>query len=159
MRHFFGGQQGMGNVPALVFAAAVLHAGPLFAQVAAPPAETPAPESREACLSNHEQAQVLRIDKKLVAARNAARACAVTACPAAVRADCTEWVGELSKLIPTLLLVAESDSGDLENVRVTIDGTLLTEKLDGTAIEVEPGPHLLRFEYKSEPAVERSVKV
>ena len=147
MRRFF----------ALVVATAAFHASPVLAQEAAAAAETPPPDARQACLGNHEQAQVLRIEKKLVAARNAARECAVTACPAAIRSDCTEWVAEISKLIPTLLLVAESGSGELENVRVTLDGKLLTEKLDGAAIEVEPGPHVLRFEYGNEPPIERLV--
>lgn len=68
-------------------------------------------------------------------------------------------MAEISKLIPTLLLVAESGSGELENVRVTLDDKLLTEKLDGAAIEVEPGSHVLRFEYKNEPPVARLVNV
>jgi hypothetical protein len=140
-----------------VVATAALHASPVLAQEAAAAPDASEPNARQACLGNHEQAQVLRIEKKLVAARNAARECAVTACPAAIRSDCTEWVAEISKLIPTLLLVAESGSGELENVRVTLDGKLLTEKLHGAAFEVEPGPHVLRFEYENEPPIERLV--
>jgi len=139
--------------------AAISWAGTSLAQDAAAPPDSATPDTRQACLANHEQAQVKRIEKKLVAARNAARACAVTACPAAVRSDCTEWVAELSNLIPTLLLVAESASGELENVRVTLDGVLFTEKLDGTALEIEPGPHFLHFEYKNEAPIDRRVDV
>ena len=164
MRASIGGRHAGTGLVAVALTALSVHAGTASAQT--PPetaaSEPPAPSAhdlREACLANHEQAQLRRIEKKLVAARSAARTCAVTACPAAVRSDCSEWVAELSKLIPTLVLVAESGSGEVENVRVTLDGDLLTEKLDGTAIEVEPGPHLLRFEYKNEPPIERRVDV
>jgi hypothetical protein len=34
-----------------------------------------------------------------------------------------------------------------------------TEKLDGTALEVEPGPHVLHFEYKNETPIDRRVDV
>jgi hypothetical protein len=155
----FGGQQGVRSVLLSTVAAAMFCAGTSLAQDAASPPDSTTPDTRQACLANHEQAQVKRIEKKLVAARNAARACAVTACPAAVRSDCTEWVSELSKLIPTLLLVAESASGELENVKVTLDGVPFTEKLDGTALEVEPGPHFLHFEYRNEPPIDRRVDV
>jgi hypothetical protein len=164
MRASIGGRNVGRRLVTATLTALSLHAAPALAQapaepVATEPAAPSANDVRETCLANHEQAQVRRIEKKLVDARTAARSCAVTACPAAVRSDCSEWVAELSKLIPTLVLVAESGSGELETVRVTLDGALLTESLDGTAIEIEPGPHVLRFEYESEPPIERRIDV
>ncbi|HEX6273652.1 MAG TPA: hypothetical protein VFZ53_11435 [Polyangiaceae bacterium] len=167
MRQTYGVKQGKRLVPLLFAALAVSPPVAAQAPAATAPAPLPAPiptppsehEMRESCLANHEQAQLRRIEQRLVGARAAARACAVTACPAAIRSDCSEWVGELSKLIPTVLLIAESGRGELENVRVTLDGMLLTEKLDGTAMEIEPGPHLLRFEHGSEPPIERRIDV
>jgi hypothetical protein len=161
MRQMFGAKQRRLSL-LLLLVAALARATPAPAQPAAPsplPVPPSEKETRESCLVNHEQAQLRRIDKQLVGARAAARACAVTACPAVIRSDCSEWVGELSKLIPTVLLVAESGSGELEDVRVTLDGVLLTEKLDGTAIEIEPGPHLLRFEHGTEPPIDRRIDV
>jgi hypothetical protein len=174
MRQTFGVEQGRRRLLLRLLAALALATPSVSAQTApaAPtsssaPAPSPAPiptppsehETREGCLANHEQSQLRRIEKRLIGARSAARACAITACPAAIRSDCSEWVAELSKLIPTVLLVAESGSGELENVRVTLDGVVLTEKLDGTAIEIEPGPHLLRFEHGTEPPIDRRIDV
>jgi hypothetical protein len=163
MRQTFGVQRGIRGFLVLAVAASSFTASAVGAQQTPPAPETAAPASadttRESCLANHEQAQLRRIEKRLIGARSAARACAVTACPAAIRSDCSEWVAEVSKLIPTLLLVAESGSGELENVRVTLDGVVLMEKLDGTAIEVEPGPHLLRFEHGTEPPIDRRIDV
>jgi hypothetical protein len=50
-------------------------------------------------------------------------------------------VSEIDKVMPTLVLEAKGIAGDDVAARVTMDGELLTEKLDGTAIPVDPGQH------------------
>ena len=49
--------------------------------------------------------------------------------------------------------------GDVTEVRVYLDGALVATQLDGKAIELDPGGHVLRFEHGGLPSVEERVLV
>jgi hypothetical protein len=59
------------------------------------PRAASADPSRDACFDAYEQAQRLRNDEHLRAARDRLATCAHAACPAFVRSDCAAWLGEV----------------------------------------------------------------
>jgi hypothetical protein len=67
-------------------------------------------------------------------------------CPEQIRAECTEFLESVRQTIPTVILSVVDDAGnDVSNVRVYSTDELLTEQLDGRALELDPGKHRLRF--------------
>jgi hypothetical protein len=113
--------------------------------------------AKAACVAQHQSAQVLRRERKLIAARAALRACSGAVCPSAVRADCIPWLDEVARSLPSLVITASAGGIDLLDVRVFLDGQLVTARLTGAAFEVDPGPHHLRLESLPWPPLERTV--
>ncbi|MGD0527088.1 MAG: hypothetical protein ABSE49_18235 [Polyangiaceae bacterium] len=103
--------------------------------------------TKEQCIDANSQAQKLRRESKLEAARQALLACSDPACPVMVRGDCAARLDEVQKAQPTLVLDVKSRAGDdLTDVTVKLDGVPFPAKLDGTAVPVDPGPHTFSFE-------------
>ena len=111
-----------------------------------------------ACLNAYEQTQTLRKDGKPVAAKAQAQSCAQSTCPALLTKDCSKWVTELEAMIPTVVLDPRAPTGGLRaDVRVKIDGNVVSEKIDGRPLPVEPGAHTFTFEADGALAVEQAV--
>ena len=122
----------------------------------APPAEA-GDVSKAACLSNYEEAQLARRERRLLASRAALRICSGVACPAAIRADCVDWLDQVSRSLPSVVVTARARGADVLAVKVFIDGKLAAERLTGFALEVDPGLHKFRFESPPWPVIEREV--
>ena len=132
----------------VVVALAMLVATPAFA---APPkpASANAPLSKAACLAAHEEALTLRTDKKPHAAHDKLVICARTECLTIVRKECTDLLESVQG--PTVVMEATDDKGNSDMaVKVTLDGTVVSEKMTGSAINVEPGEHTFVFERASD---------
>ena len=121
-----------------------------------PPAEA-ADVSKAACLSNYEEAQLARRERRLLASRAALRICSGVACPSAVRADYVDWLDQVSRSLPSVVVTARARGADVLAVKVFIDGKLAAERLTGFALEVDPGLHKFRFESPPWPVIEREV--
>ena len=77
-----------------------------------------------------------------------------------IRKDCEPLLSELDTRMPTLVISAKDAAGkDLVDVRVTIDGTLVTSKLDGKAIPIDPGAHAFKYERDGSAPVEANIVV
>jgi hypothetical protein len=77
-----------------------------------------------------------------------------------VQSDCLEWLPDVEREVPTVVIVARGpDGADTGNVRVSMDDELLTEHLDGTALDVDPGYHQFRFEHEGRPPIERRLLI
>ncbi len=62
----------------------------------------------------------------------------------------------MRSLIPTLILDAVDAAGnDVSAVKVTVDGEPLLSHIDGTAVSVDPGPHVFTFSVVGQPAEQR----
>jgi hypothetical protein len=123
-------------------------------------AETPAssPPSKQACAQAYGDGQHLRADGKLLAAREAFVLCAQQSCPTAARADCAQWLVEVSRALPSIAVHALDASGaDLTEVRVSVDGAPVAASLTGQPLDVDPGAHVLRFEHPGSAPVERQL--
>ena len=122
---------------------AVCLVGPL--SIAAEPTKQDA--TKQACVAANESAQDYERARKLLAARASLAVCTATNCPSAVREDCGQRLREVDRALPTVVFAAKDTAGrDLTDVRVTMDGTSLLQKLDGSAIPVDPGVHHFVFE-------------
>jgi hypothetical protein len=113
-----------------------------------------ADDTKSVCASSYESAQVLSRKAELLAARDAMRACARESCPSFIKNDCLQWLDNLEKNIPSIVLSAQADGKDVHQVAVQMDGQPLTEGLDGRSIDVNPGRHTFTFRYHLEPGKE-----
>jgi hypothetical protein len=112
------------------------------------------------CTDASSQGQVQRDAHKLVEARNQFILCAKQECPGVVRKDCTTWLEQVQASLPTVVPIAADEAGNsLPAIKVSIDGKLLVEKIDGRAIEVNPGTYTFTFEAPDGTKVEKQVVV
>jgi len=127
--------------------------------LAALPARAADPTTAD-CLSASENSLSLRNQHKLREARAALLICAAPSCPADIRAECTRRVGEVNVAIPTIVFEAKDASGnDLSAVRVSMDGQLLIERLEGTALSIDPGVHGFMFETPGQSPVVKQLVI
>ncbi len=116
--------------------------------------------SKAECVSSHVEAQKLRNDGKLVAAREQLLVCASEECMKAVSKDCAGWLEEVNAAVPSVVIVATDAAGaETLDVRVLVNGELLVERLTGTALNVDPGALVFRFEIEGQEPIERQVVV
>lgn len=107
----------------------------------------PARADREACIAAHEEAQVMRMRGRYSAAREQLLICAQAECPQLISSDCIALMSEVEASLSTLVFaVSDARGQDLIDVHVLSDGKLLSERLDGRAIALDPGVHELAFE-------------
>ncbi len=130
----------------------------VLASFAASPAL--ASTTSDQCVDANSRGQLLRREGRLGAARDELRSCAEARCPAMVRDDCTQRLDELNRAQPTLVFDAKDASGnDVAAVVVTVDGHVLAEKLDGSPLNVDPGPHTFEFAVAGQPRMTRTFVV
>ena len=123
------------------------------------PARAAAPSTSE-CLAASEASIKAGNEHKLRAERQQLIVCAASSCPTEIRKECTRRVDEVNAAIPTLVFEAKDPAGnDLADVKVTMDGEVLAEHLDGSALSVDPGEHTFTFETAGQPSVEKQLVV
>jgi hypothetical protein len=125
----------------------LLVGGPALAQV-----------TKDQCIDANGRAQHLRAEGKLTEAREQLRTCANPACPAIVRGDCTKRFDDLETAQPTIAFEVKDGAGaDVVAVKVTVDGKPLADRLDGTALAVDPGQHVFTFDMAGQAPVTRTL--
>lgn len=123
-------------------------------------AASAAADDKQVCLGASEKAQQLRNAGKLVDAREQLALCSKRQCPKLVRQDCTQWMSDLLAAQPSVVPAAKDRTGrDIVDVKVSVDGKLVTETLDGKALVVDPGVHRMHFETSGAPARDETVVV
>jgi len=104
-------------------------------------------DDKTECIEASQKGQTARDAHKLIEAREQFRVCARQQCPAVVQKDCASWLDGVERSLPTVVVRARDGAGaDLVDVPVTVDGALLTTRLDGQAIPMNPGSHAFHFE-------------
>ncbi len=136
---------------------AALALGASLAGSAAPPSALA--QDKQTCAAAHEEAQVLRLKGNLKGSREKLKSCSRDACPALVRNDCVTWLDQVERSMASIVVEAQKGGSDLVDVRVYFDGVLVASRLNGKAIEVEPGEHLLRFETGGAKPLQRQVVI
>jgi hypothetical protein len=107
-------------------------------------------DDKAQCFDAASQGQTLRDQHKLVDARAEFTICARTVCPKQVSKDCTGWLEQVERALPTVVLAARDEAGhDVLDVTITVDGKPFAGKLLGEAVPVDPGVHVFHFETAS----------
>lgn len=101
------------------------------------------------------EGQRLEQASKLLAARERFLACSVESCGKNLPKDCRERYEALLPRIPTVVLEAGRGDEQLVEVQVSIDGVVVVSRLDGRALEVDPGEHTFVFTAKGESVSEK----
>jgi len=138
----------------LVWGAALFCATPSFAGDPLPETST---AEVERCVEAHDNARVLMLEEKWLEAREGMMRCQETACPLAIRSDCAAWLEEVTRILPTLLVVVERDDDGTTAVVLELDGRKLELPNPPRPIEVLPGTHLVRVSLAPFSSVERVV--
>jgi hypothetical protein len=108
------------------------------------------------CLAASESSLALRNQHKLRDTRAQLLTCAAPSCPADVRDECARRVAEVNAAIPTIVFAAKDAAGnDLVAVKVTMDGQPIAERLEGTALSIDPGEHTFTFETAGQANVQQ----
>lgn len=111
------------------------------------------------CTAAAESAQTLRNAGKLVQSQAQLLTCMKT-CPRLVQTDCGQWLHDVEMRIASVVVRANDAHGtDVSNVRVTMDGTVLMNRLDGLAAPVDPGVHRFVFEREGSVTVTQDVTI
>jgi len=113
----------------------------------------------KACLDAAEEGQRLRDSGAYRDARQRFIACAADECPGEVRKGCVGWLGEMDKLTPTVVFGARAHGKEISDVRVSVDGEVRADRIDGKPVALDPGEHHFRFELAGETDIDQSAVV
>jgi hypothetical protein len=108
--------------------------------------------TKDQCVDANANAQALRLDGKLAAARAELQICNDPICPSIVQADCTQRLDELEKVQPTIVFDVKGPTGSDIGAVVTIDARPIAAA-QGSAIRVDPGSHTFTFTAPGEAPV------
>jgi hypothetical protein len=112
------------------------------------------------CLSASEVSFKLGKEHKLRAKRHELLVCAAPSCPADIRKDCIGRVDVVNAQIPTIIFqVKDRSGGDLTAVKVAMDGEVLADRLEGTALSIDPGEHAFTFETAGQAPVTKKLVI
>jgi len=114
--------------------------------------------TKQECVAANDAAQDLRQVGKLRQAREKLAACAAAGCPGVVRDDCTQRLAEVDSAMPHIVFAAKDGKGnDLVDVKVTMDGAPIADKLDGASLKIDPGLHVFAFAWRGHPVLTKSL--
>jgi hypothetical protein len=109
--------------------------------------EVRADERVSACADAAERGQELRDTRQLVEARALFVTCAQRECPTAVRESCTEWLADVDRRLPSIVVaVKDNHDRDVSGFVASLDGAPLPNEVAARAVAVNPGTHTLRVE-------------
>ena len=124
------------------------------------PAPAHAAPSKQQCVDDNAAAQDLRRQGHFASAGEHLERCAIDSCPAIVRDDCTRLLNDLKTAQPSVVFEVRSPAGvDVVSVRVSVDGKLLTDHLNGTPLKIDPGLHSFTFEAPGKSAMTKTFLV
>jgi hypothetical protein len=115
-------------------------------------------QKNNTCVEAHRDAQRLRREEKLVESRARMVACAGAGCPTLVQQDCSKWLDEVSRSIPSVVVSAKDEGGhELSDVTVSVKDQMSSRAVDGTPIELDPGAYTFHYERPGADAIDREV--
>jgi hypothetical protein len=103
--------------------------------------------SESSCTNQHASGQrEIRAGHLKVGAEQLSACSLDTECPAVVRAECYAFLEDAQRLMPTVIFsIIGPDGKQVTAVKVFSNDELITERLDGTPIPLDPGKHRFRF--------------
>lgn len=105
------------------------------------------PKGGEGCAEVYDGALKLERAGKLREASGALQSCARSTCDVFVQHQCTMRYARLEAEIPSVVpVVTDSSGAPVVDVRVSMNGQLLTSRIDGRGLAIDPGVHEFSFE-------------
>lgn len=141
------------------FAALSALAATLLAPGRSAHAQPEADATQAACISAYESLQEARARGALLVSREQAFECASSACPSFMQTDCAKWLEEIESEVPSAAFDVRSGGKELGSVRVFEGDKLVAERVDGAAVELDPGAHWLRFEADGFEPVTKPIEI
>ncbi|WP_394842679.1 hypothetical protein LZC95_37105 [Pendulispora brunnea] len=138
-------------IAALLIAVSSFHAAPVFA----------AGNSRAVarCTDAAVSGQKLRATGALRAASERFAHCIAPDCPGVIRRDCGKWLGEIGEAMPSMVFqVVDAQGNDVHDGAIFSDGEELAGAMEGRAVNVDPGSHIVAYVQGTE-RVEQNVVV
>ena len=109
-------------------------------------AEKTGKKGPSACKLAYKSARDLEQSGHLLSARETYRLCAKATCSAFLKTECSTRYTQIGSDIPSVVPTATDAAGmPRDDVQVTMDGALLTSRLDGRAYPIDPGVHEFSF--------------
>jgi hypothetical protein len=119
-----------------------------------------APSEDSVCVSAYKKAQVRQQSGDLVAASHLYEKCSDAICGSDLWRACMAREIQLYSEVPSVVLMVSDHNGQpLVNVQVKVDGRLLTSRLDGLALPMNPGTHAFAFAANDEAFAPQTVKL
>jgi hypothetical protein len=101
---------------------------------------------RRACGLAYRNAIQLEQSAHLRQAKDQLLACSKTSCGAVMKQRCTSHYAQLEADIPSVVPLVSDENGEPRtDVQVTIDNEVVTSKIDGRSLLVDPGVHEFSF--------------
>jgi hypothetical protein len=125
--------------------AAPSSAAPAAGESAPAPSDA-AKSANELCSAAYERTQTEKLAGHYVAASAAALECSQLQCNSAIVQECVRFYGALEAETPTLVFSArKAEGGELTDVRVEMDGKVVSQQITGRPFATDPGPHNFVF--------------
>ncbi len=101
----------------------------------------------QACIEAHTSGQrASKAGHLRLASQLFTRCGADETCPEFIRRECMDFLDVAKKALPTVILsVLDENGNDISNVKVLSDDEVLSDSLNGRAVDVDPGQHHLKF--------------
>jgi hypothetical protein len=111
-----------------------------------------------ACVVAWKTGMPLKEQGRLIEARRAMMGCTRNSCGALLRSECKREFHEISQAIASVVPEVTDQAGaPVTRVEVTMDGRVLTSRLDGRPLFVDPGSH--EFSFKTDDGAVATQKV
>jgi hypothetical protein len=110
------------------------------------------------CQTSYVNGQRLyKLSHDLIGGRSELLVCAKT-CPDELRESCGKWLREIDTELPSVVVKAkDANDHDVSDIAMIVDGKALTNYVEGTPIELNPGAHTIRVVRGTRPPVEQRV--
>jgi hypothetical protein len=113
---------------------------------------------KKACSDSYEKAQVMQKASRLNDERAELTVCTQDACPKWIQTECVKWLADIDEHQPSLVIAAKDSQGhDVLDASIEIDGSMISSKLDGSPIRVDPGQHTIKITPDGQAATEMKV--
>lgn len=132
-------------IPGIGVAAVLVTA--LLATHAVAKVRPPAKKDKDACVEDYTKGKELAEAAELRASRERFAKCAKASCGGFIQQECGHHYTQLDSDIPSVVPFVTDETGTPRAlVAVKVDGALLTSRLDGHALQVDPGKREFSFE-------------
>jgi hypothetical protein len=101
-----------------------------------------------ACVAAHSHGQAERNAGRLQNARADFISCSTSECPSEIQSECASFLAEVEGFMASVVFAAVDEQGhDATDVKVSVDGQVVLDKLTGLATTLDPGSHEILYSW------------